>query len=170
MPFSVLRVILFIEIPLTSIKSSLYCQYCNQIGGLPSIWSLFLPTFSVWNIVGTLFVFNGICFPLDIWKHDSSKCSEHKTEVSVGCQSVLLSFLIQTPQELWVVHWKPTNKMINFKIFNISVVSLKMMIFFISWQSLVKTIFGVGCPLSTAKCTQLDLQTLWECRLFPKKL
>ena len=26
-----------------------------------------------------------------------------------------------------------------------------MMIFFISWQSLVKTIFGVGCPLSTAK-------------------
>ena len=32
---------------------------------------------------------------LDIRKHDSSKCSEHKTEVLVGRQSILLSFSIQ---------------------------------------------------------------------------
>ena len=138
------KTVFAIEIPLTSKKSSLYCQYCNQIGGLPSFWNLFLPTFSVSNIVGTLFDFNGICFPLDIQKHDSSKCSEHKTEVSVGRQSVLLSFSIQTSKsfESWVVHWKSTNKMMNFKIFNISVIFS---------QSLVKTVFGVRCPLSTAK-------------------
>ena len=59
-----------------------------------------------------------------------------------------IKFLNPNLQDFWVVHWKSTNKMINFKIFNIS---LKMIIFFISWQSLVKTVFGVGCPLSTAK-------------------
>ena len=69
------------------------------------------------------------------------------------CRSPIsfIKFLNPNLQEFWVVHWKPTNKMINFKIFNISVVSLKMMIFFISWQLLVKTIFGVGCPLSSTK-------------------
>ena len=87
--FAIGKNVFAIEIPLTSKKSSLYCQYCNQIGGLPSFWSLFMPTLSVSNIVRTLLVFNGICFPLDIRKHDSSKCSEHKIEVSVGRQSVL---------------------------------------------------------------------------------
>ena len=69
------------------------------------------------------------------------------------CRSPIsfIKFLNPNLQELWVVHWKPTNKMINFKIFNISVVSLKMMIFFVSWQLLVKTIFGVRCPLSSTK-------------------
>ena len=94
--FAIGKNVFAIEIPLTSKKFLLYCQYCNQIGGLPSFWSLFLPTFSVSNIVGTLLVFKGICFPLAVRKHDFSKCSEHKTEVSVGRQSVLLSFSIQT--------------------------------------------------------------------------
>ena len=55
------------------------------------------------------------------------------------CRSPIsfIKFLNPNLQEFWVVHWKPTNKMINFKIFNISVVSLKMMIFFISWQSVL---------------------------------
>ena len=61
-----------------------------------------------------------------------------------------IKFLNPSLQEFRVVHWKPTNKTINFKPFNISVVSLKM-IFFISWKLLVKIIFGVGCPLSSAK-------------------
>ena len=95
--FAIGKNVFAIEIPLTSKKCSLYCQYCNQIGGLPSLWSLFMPTFSVSNIMGTMLVFNGICFPLDVRKcSNSSKCSEHKIEVSVGRQLVLLSFSIQT--------------------------------------------------------------------------
>ena len=84
-----------------------------------------------------------------------------------------IEFLNPSLQEFWVVRWKPTNKMINFKIFNSSVVSLKMMIFFISWQLLVKKIF-VGCRMSSfiyKLCSmKLDLQTLWECCLLSTKL
>ena len=70
--------------------------------------------------MGTLFVFNGICFPLDIRKHDFSKCSEHKTEVSVGCQSILLSFSIQASKSFVqesLETYKQNDKCQNFQYF-----------------------------------------------------
>ena len=157
------------ETPLTSKKSSLYCQYCNQIEGLPSFWSPFLPT-----ILWERCLFSMAYVSLWIF---GSMTPRSVRSTKLKFQSVANQFYwvsqSKPPRVLSKSRWKPTNKMINVKIFNISVVSLKMMIFFISWQLLVKTIF-VGCRMSSFICkicsTKLDLQTLWECCLLSKKL
>ena len=121
--------------------------------------------------MGTLFVFNGICFPLDIWKHDSSKCSEHKAEVSIGRQSALLSFSIQPPRVLSrsLETYKQNDKFQNFQYFCRFSENDDLFHFFtITCKN------NFRCRMSYFDCkicsTKLGLQTLWECCLFPKKL
>ena len=76
-------------------------------------------------------------------------------------RSTKLKFQSVANQFYWVCQTKPPRVLScsletykqndKFQNFHMSVVSLKMMIFFISWRLLLKTIFVVGCPLSSVK-------------------
>ena len=90
------KTVFAIEIPLTPKKSSLIVNIVIKLRAYLYSEVYFCPYPRCQILWERCLFFNGICFPLDIQKHDSSKCSEHKTEVSVGRQSVLFSFSIQT--------------------------------------------------------------------------